>query len=125
MSDNNVRKRIQEHKREMRFKPFLSKGVDIYTCILPDSADIALIERSLINKHKPVLNGTCKELDLPAADEPTWNAYNEHAHGPKQFSFWVDRDIAERMYRNLKYGDSAADFVNTALKEYLDNHNFN
>ena len=37
-------------------------------------------------------------------------------------SFWIDADLVDKLYGSLKYGDTAGEFINRALREYIDNH---
>ena len=39
--------------------------------------------------------------------------------GDKKMSFWIDADLVDKIYSNLKYGDSVGDFINRALREYV------
>ena len=39
--------------------------------------------------------------------------------GDKKMSFWIDEDLVDKIYGNLKYGDSVGDFINRALREYV------
>ncbi len=81
-SDANVVKRISDHKREAKFKPYLKKGVSIYTCELPNSTETKLVEQALINQYKPILNGTDNQKGfskLIKIDEPEWIFFDEDA----------------------------------------------
>ena len=40
--------------------------------------------------------------------------------GDKKTSVWIDSDNVEKMQSRLKYGDSASDLINIALREYLE-----
>lgn len=40
--------------------------------------------------------------------------------GDKKMSFWIDADLVDKLYANLKYGDTVADLINRALREYLE-----
>ena len=42
--------------------------------------------------------------------------------GDKKMSFWIDADLVDKLYGSLKYGDTAGEFINRALREYIDNH---
>ena len=39
--------------------------------------------------------------------------------GDKKMSFWIDADLVDKIYSNLKYGDTINDFINNALREYV------
>lgn len=39
--------------------------------------------------------------------------------GDKKMSFWIDEDLVDKIYDNLKYGDSVGEFINRALREYV------
>ena len=43
--------------------------------------------------------------------------------GEKKMSFWIDEDLVNGIFGNLSYGDSAGEFINRALREYLESHN--
>ncbi len=38
--------------------------------------------------------------------------------GDKKISFWLDEDLVDGLFNNLKYGDSAASIINEAIREY-------
>ena len=40
--------------------------------------------------------------------------------GDKKLSLWIDADLVPRLYSKLSYGDTAGEFINRALREYLD-----
>ena len=40
-------------------------------------------------------------------------------NGDKKMSFWIDADLVDKIYGNLKYGDTINDFINNALREYV------
>ena len=42
--------------------------------------------------------------------------------GDKKMSFWIDEDLVDGIFGNLSYGDSAGEFINRALREYLESH---
>lgn len=40
--------------------------------------------------------------------------------GDKKMSFWIDADLVDKLYANLKYGDTVGNLINKALREYLE-----
>ncbi len=79
-SNSNVYGRISAHKNEAKFKPYISKGVQIYTCELPNSTETDILERALINQYKPVLNGTDNQEGFSSCitiNEPSWSLFDE------------------------------------------------
>lgn len=39
--------------------------------------------------------------------------------GDRKMSFWIDADLVDKVYKNLKYGDTMNDFINRALRDYV------
>ncbi len=86
-SNANIYNRIKDHTRETKFKPYLQKGVEIYTCLLPNSAETDILEKALINQYKPVLNGTDNQPGFSShieVNEPAWTLFNEHDYMKSQ-----------------------------------------
>lgn len=76
-SDNSLRDRLNCHKKETKFQPYLSKS-KIYYAWLANPAMTTILETYLINKYKPKLNVVMKydyeiPFDIP---EPLWKLLN-------------------------------------------------
>lgn len=39
--------------------------------------------------------------------------------GDKQMSFWLDADLVDLLYKQLSYGDTAGEYINSVLREHL------
>lgn len=76
-NDTDLITRINQHKSEEKFAPYLSS--DIYYMSLNNEHDTDLMETLLINKYKPLLNVAKKsnyELGIIFI-EPEWKKYRE------------------------------------------------
>lgn len=76
-SNSNIKNRINGHKRESKFRPYLDKA-EIYVCKLPNSTETDLMEKALINRYKPILNVEFNRLgfsSLISVQEPKWEKY--------------------------------------------------
>ncbi len=77
-SNANIRSRIDNHKREPKFQPYL-KNAKIYVCDLPNSTETDILEKVLINHYKPILNGTDNKPGISnciSFIEPDWKLYS-------------------------------------------------
>lgn len=74
-SDCNIKGRLECHRDEPKFKPYLKSGCTIYYAWLPNPAYTVILETYLINKYKPCLNKTLKYDDNLLFDipEPCWH----------------------------------------------------
>lgn len=73
--------RISAHKSETKFKPYIKKGCDIYVCELPNPTETELIEKALINRYKPILNGIDNYAGfsyLIKVEELNWEKYDNY-----------------------------------------------
>ena len=78
-SNNSIKSRINGHKKEDKFQPFLDKS-KIYVCMLPNSTETDLMEMALINHYKPILNVQFNHpsfSNLIHFQEPEWMIYHD------------------------------------------------
>lgn len=80
-TNSSFKQRIDAHIRatggDEKFKEYVHK-CDVYIAELPNSTETDLLERALINKYKPILNGTDNHKgmsDLIKISEPKWEKY--------------------------------------------------
>lgn len=73
-SDHSLKNRLNSHKKEDKFKPYLSKS-DIYYAWVKNPAMTIILETYLINKYKPKLNVSMKyDYEIPfEIPEPCWH----------------------------------------------------
>lgn len=76
-SDNSLINRLNCHKSEVKFKPYL-KDAKIYYAEVVNPAMSTILETYLINKYKPELNSSMKYtgslgIELPEPDWKPWN----------------------------------------------------
>lgn len=79
LTDREMSLRINEHSREVKFRPFLNH-TKVYYFTVKNRAEMRIFEKLLINKYSPVLNDSDKYLetmDIVFA-EPTWYAYEDY-----------------------------------------------
>lgn len=76
-NDTDLKTRIDQHKREDKFKPYLDQ-CDIWYFEVANSVECKCYESLLINKYKPKLNVLEKHEGLSIEfEEPRWNPYFE------------------------------------------------
>lgn len=77
-SDYSLINRLNCHKSEEKFLPYLKK-TEIYYAELPNPAMATIFETYLINKYKPKLNESMKYKDEMSIDipEPKWETWDK------------------------------------------------
>ena len=82
-SNKNIKNRIEEHIRgkglDEKFTAY-KDNFKVFVAFLPNSVETDIMERALINKYKPVLNGTDNHegiSGLITVKEPVWIEYNK------------------------------------------------
>lgn len=82
-TNSSFKNRIDAHIRatdaDFKFKNYINK-CDIYIAELPNRTETDLLERALINKYKPILNGTDNYKGMSTfikVDEPKWVIYKD------------------------------------------------
>lgn len=76
-SNSSIKSRIWGHSSEEKFQPYLT-DCDIYTIELPNSVEIDLLEKALINQYKPILNDIDNLEGFSGViqiNEPEWIKY--------------------------------------------------
>lgn len=84
-NDNELKKRIIQHKSEPKFKPYLN--AEIYYISLANKAESKGMESLLINKYKPVLNVIDKYSSKSICElvkEPEWKRFDGETEKCKQ-----------------------------------------
>ena len=70
---------------------------------------------TVLEPPKPVVDiPVIKEKEKRSVGKP-----KKRKDGDKKMSFWIDADLVDKVYSNLKYGDTVNDLINRALKDYL------
>lgn len=73
-NDTNLRSRINQHRAEKRFSPYLL--ADIYYASLSNKYDSDLMETLLIRKYRPLLNISKNQTNSEISfNEPEWKLY--------------------------------------------------
>lgn len=91
---NNMKRRVYQHSKEEKFKPYLSS--EIYYIELSNKAEIKALETLLINEYKPILNVQDKyqsNSGLLVLGDVQWKQFNE-TNNIKEFTLY-DNDYRE------------------------------
>lgn len=80
----------------------------------PAESLITTIPEPLKVDEKPV-----ERVYAPPKPKRSVGKPKKRKDGDKKMSFWIDEDLVDKIYGNLKYGDSVGDFINRALREYV------
>ena len=106
-SDVNLKGRIDNHKKENKFKPYLNDAT-IYYIELSNKAQSKFIETYLIDKHKPLLNvadkyeeSSCFEMNMPE-----WKLYSDFIENNMLSKAIHKKEKIKTTYDNKKYKSS-------------------
>lgn len=94
-------------KKGLKLNKEISPAESLITTTIPKPVEI---ERTvnLTNEIRPVVK----------AKRPVGKP-KKRKDGDKKISFWLDAELVDKLYSSLNYGDTASEFINKALKEYL------
>lgn len=96
------------------------KGIKI-TKDVRTPAEKLVISKPIEPKPEPIASPVKKEVK-PTQPKRSVGKPKKRKDGDKKLSFWIDEDLVPRLYSKLSYGDTAGEFINRALREYLDKY---
>lgn len=77
--DSDLRRRVEKHTKEEKFKPYLDHA-EIFCIPLANPTETTFLELYLINKYKPILNVVAKYEGMSniQLQEPDWIPYAKY-----------------------------------------------
>ena len=121
-NDTDLISRINQHKLETKFQPYLLS--DVYYIKLDNEYDTDIMETLLINKYKPLLNVAKKNKYKLNIDftEPEWKKYCENDFKTKHKKEYSKLGDVERKNAIAKLDNMLKILANY---QYIHNYNFN
>ncbi len=130
-SNNSIKSRINGHKKERKFQPYLDKAM-IYFCLLPNSAETDIMEKALINHYKPILN---VDLNRPGfsnlihIEEPIWKIYHDDLANKPEIKKsenvnYIKKKMSWKKASAEKAIDDAIAILDKMREERKNNHEF-
>ena len=131
-TQRSLEERIREHRKEVKFKPYLN--AEVYYFKVNNIDELDMYERLLINKYKPILNVACNSKITINIDfnEPKWKLLIDDIVKPRLIgrpsngpvvkrSLRVEESIDSRLVAyNRKTNIPINTIINNALDEYLE-----